>query len=75
MIDNGRMYCDGMPTMFGCPSETKARRWTKEGLKPGGWLLDHATEDLAGTPSVPLFPMHFCPSCAQIVLARWPRDE
>ena len=70
VIDNGQIYCDGMPTHYGCPEHTMIRRWTKEGIKPGVWLLTHATEDTAGTPSVPLFPLHFCPSCAQLVLAQ-----
>ena len=58
-----------MPDMYGGGARTAERRWAKAGIKPGGWLLTHATDDMAGTPSVPLFPLHFCPSCAPIVLA------
>jgi hypothetical protein len=67
--EDSTIYCDGMPSMSGCPSHIKPkRRWTVEGRKPNGWLVDHATEDMAGTPSVPLFLLYFCPSCAEIVL-------
>jgi hypothetical protein len=71
ILDGGEVICDGMPTQYGCPSRTQVkRRWTAEGMKPNGWLVDHATEDMAGTPTVPRFLLHFCPSCAVIVLSQ-----
>ena len=71
ILDSGEVYCDGLPTMMGCGGRIHPkRRWTAEGMKPSGWLVDHATEDMAGTPTVPTFLLHFCPSCAQIVQAQ-----
>jgi hypothetical protein len=65
------VICDGMPTNYGCPGRIELRRlWTAEGMKPSGWLVTHATEDRAGTPSVPRYLVFFCPSCAPIVLAQ-----
>lgn len=69
IIEDGTVYCDGMPTHYGCSEQVKpTRKWTVEGMKKSGWLVTHSVDDLKGTPSVPLFPLHFCPSCAQIVL-------
>lgn len=65
------IICDGMPTWRGCPGRIKLRRaWTAEGMKPSGWLVDHATDDIYGKPSVPRYLLFFCPSCAQIVLGQ-----
>ena len=73
--DDGTVWCDGMPTHYGCAERIKPkRRWTAEGMK-SGWLVTHSVDDLKGTPSMPLFPLHFCPSCAQIVLRQIAKQE
>jgi hypothetical protein len=60
--------CDGMPTMAGCSSETTISvPYVREGRKKSGWLVTHATEDLEGTPTIPIHLLFFCPSCADIV--------
>ena len=70
------IVCDGIPSMMGCPSRVELkRRWTTEGKKPNGWLVDHATEDIWGTPTRPLYLLYFCPSCAPIVLAQIEKQE
>lgn len=61
--------CDGMPSMRGCGAETTISvPYVREGRKKSGWLVAHATDDLAGTPSVPRHLLYFCPSCAEVVL-------
>lgn len=60
--------CDGMPRMSGCGNETTISvPYVREGRKKSGWLVTHATEDLKGTPTVPIHLLFFCPSCADIV--------
>lgn len=71
------IVCMGMPTMLGCPNEIKAGRtnWSTAGTKRNGWYATPATEDMAGTPSVPEFLCYFCPSCAIIVKAQEKRQS
>lgn len=68
---NDRMHtyqCDGMPTMSGCGEQiTISVPYVKEGRKKSGWLVTHATEDMQGTPSIPIHLMFFCPACAAVV--------
>ena len=75
ICDNGEVFCDGMPTHYGCANRIKPRRpWVGEGRR-SGWLVTHSVDDLEGTPSKPLFPLHFCPSCAVIVLSQMAEPE
>ena len=76
ITESGEVFCDGMPSMMGCAERIKpTRKWTKEGRKKTGWLVDHATEDIWGTPSKPIYLLHFCPSCAEIVLRQIAKQE
>ena len=76
LTESGTYFCDGMPTQMGCPEEIRPTRpWRGEGRKKSRWLVNHATEDMKGTPSMPLFLLHFCPSCAEIVLRQIAKQE
>ena len=76
ILDNGDVICDGMPTMYGCHAWIKPKRkWSAGEGRRNGWLVTHAVDDHKGTPSVPLFIIHFCPSCAEIVLAQDEADD
>ena len=73
---DGTVYCDGFPHYYGCDETIKpARPWRGEGRKKSRWLVNHATDDIWGTPTVPLFLLHFCPSCAEIVLRQIAKDK
>ena len=76
ITESGEVFCDGMPTHYGCHSTIRPTRpWRGEGRKKSRWLVSHATEDIWGTPSVPIFLLHFCPSCAEIVLRQIAKQE
>ena len=76
-IQSRWIMCDGMPTLMGCPSVGKVGRtnWYKEGTKRNGWYVTHSVDDDKGTPSVPVYLLYFCPSCAVIVKAKEKEQE
>lgn len=75
IVESGEVYCDGMPSHYGCPSTIKPKRkWVGEGRR-SGWLVTHSVDDVHGTPSEPLFLIHFCPSCAIVVLSQMAEPE
>jgi hypothetical protein len=57
-----------MPTMMGCPSEiAPTRPYVRPGRKRSGWLVVEGIGD-DGKPVIPQALLHFCPSCAIVVL-------
>ena len=71
-----RYICDGMPTLMGCGEEIEITRPYISGgwkIKSTGWLVIWPEED--DTDRDPNTLLHFCPSCALVVVAQRKKEK
>lgn len=71
-VEGGWEYaCDGMPSLFGCPSRvTVQRKWTTAGIKSSGWLVCYGLDENGGDDGEGHdldVVLVFCPRCREVV--------